>query len=237
MYYDGIDRYNEDEIQTIPPYNTPRGSQTYSIKVGTAHKTEKTTCGISKTYLIHGLHAKHAADSFTTWCKAVLADIQSKMDADDLQQETYELSQSPIVQRVKRDILSATIAELDSKIEDGEGTYQKLREEMLATFDKQTRILRANQAAALAADIADWHSELAKKREEYKALINEKVRAEISRFEVIVEPLRELIYWLEQGWFVVKPIPTDRPICVSYYDNWHGFTTYQTKTRKAKDDT
>jgi hypothetical protein len=237
MYYDGIDRYNEDEIQTIPPYNTPRGSQTYSIKVGTAHKIEKTTCGISKTYLIHGLHAKHATDSFTAWCKAVLADIHSKMDAADLRQETYELSQSPIVQRVKRDTLSSTIDELELKIEVQEGTYQNLLKDMAATADQQTRILRANQAAALAAYIDDWRNELAEKRAEYKALTNEKVTEEISRFEVIVKPLRELIYWLEQGWFVVKPISTDRPICVSYYDNWHGFTTYQTKPRKAKDGT
>jgi hypothetical protein len=191
-YYNGV---NNCENQVIPPFQS--GGIFFVMHVGTAHKTiDKPTCGISKTYIIPGESEKQAATSFLKWCRAVVDDIRSNMQQDDLNEVEWLIEVDTLDSRaIKAREIQKEIEEIEKKLDDD---Y-----------------------------VSDgwWYNRLARLRKEKAEILQPEEQIQ-SRFELIVEPVRELIAWLEAGWYTIEPIASDRPTPVSYFDDWRGFTAY-----------
>jgi len=169
----------------------------FVMRVGTAHKSvDKPTCGISKTYIVPGESEQQAAKAFLQWCRAVVDDVRSNMQKHDLDEVTWLIEVDAFNPQAKE----------AKKI-------QKEIEEIEKKLDTDY--------------VSDgwWHSRLNRLRKRKKELLTPETEVE-SRFEQIVSPVRELISWLEQGWYEIEPVPTDRPTTVSYFDDWRGFTSY-----------
>lgn len=201
-YYDGTSSCSDDWVQEIPEYESQSVNRSYIICIGSAHRKDegKPVCGFSKSYIIPGATTKQAAKAFTTWLKAVVEDIRSKMDEEDLHTETYLREIDAFDPRAKEARkIDKEIEEVQSKIDNdhADGYW----------YDRLNR-LRKQRAEVLTAD-----KEIS------------------SRFQLIVNPVLELIDCLEKGWYSIRRLPMDRPIPVSYYDDWRGFTNYQPKDR------
>lgn len=204
-YYDGNDSQDE-ETQKLPPYPGDNNGALYVLRVGTAHSGGKRSCGISKTYLVPGLNKSLAVSDFLEWCRDVVADVRNNMDEADLAEVEWDVCHDITDSRMRK------IRSLEKKIE---AINEQLDDPKV--FWSEANKLREERRQA-----TDEHRCLA---EELKSRDVDPV----SRFELIVKPLRTLIVWLESEWFEIERMPTNSPLPVGRLGDWYGFTTYHKK--------
>lgn len=202
-YYDGVDEQSE-EPQTFPTYPYCAVTNLFVLHVGPAHAGNKQGGGVSRTYLLPGVSESQVVVDFIGFCRAAVDDVRHNMDEADMTKSIHTVCPEVLDARARR--------------------VTQLEAHLVQLGDNLTRLQKESPEA-------DKLSEFRQLRDERKQLLNELEAATevVTRFEAIVKPLRQLIGWLESGWYVIQPISGSRPIPVRMFDDWHGFTAYHKK--------